>query len=220
MNKRTIVGFIITLGWIWVAYSIHGIAKDSTLTLNEWGDFLAGVMAPLALFWLVLGYFQQGEELSQNTKALELQARELALQTKETQNLVKETARQTELTKLELEHSLKIYQSEEKRKSEAAKPRFILQGHSIGGNKIEQTFINMGGKITDLFVNTENENAKNIDINPKNLLDHQGIGNISFHLTGSTNNPVLIDIFYTDSLGFNSQAEYLWTNKEKKFNIT
>ena len=42
------------------------------------GDFLAGMAAPIALFWVVIGYFQQGEELSLNTKALELQQKETA----------------------------------------------------------------------------------------------------------------------------------------------
>ena len=48
-----------------------------SLGLHEIGDFLAGVFAPLALLWLILGYFQQGKELRQNSDALALQAREL-----------------------------------------------------------------------------------------------------------------------------------------------
>jgi hypothetical protein len=44
---------------------------------NELGDTLAGIFAPLAFFWLVFGYYQQGEELKQNTEALKLQAVEL-----------------------------------------------------------------------------------------------------------------------------------------------
>ena len=47
------------------------------LSLNELGDFLAGAVGPLALIWLVFGYMQQGEELKQGTKALELQTEEL-----------------------------------------------------------------------------------------------------------------------------------------------
>ena len=47
------------------------------MTLNEWGDFLAGTTAPLALFWLVIGYFQHGEELRLNTEALNAQKEEL-----------------------------------------------------------------------------------------------------------------------------------------------
>lgn len=47
------------------------------LPLNALGDFLAGTFAPLALLWLVIGYFQQGDELRQNSRALLLQAEEL-----------------------------------------------------------------------------------------------------------------------------------------------
>lgn len=35
------------------------------------------MVGPLALLWLILGYFQQGEELKQSTRALQLQAEEL-----------------------------------------------------------------------------------------------------------------------------------------------
>lgn len=47
------------------------------LGLNELGDYLAGAFGPLALAWLVFGYFQQGDELRQGTEALKLQATEL-----------------------------------------------------------------------------------------------------------------------------------------------
>lgn len=47
------------------------------LSLNSLGDFLAGSFGPLALAWLVFGYFQQGDELRQGTEALNLQAAEL-----------------------------------------------------------------------------------------------------------------------------------------------
>ncbi|MGQ1348546.1 hypothetical protein ACT4VF_04445 [Acinetobacter baumannii] len=52
-------------------------AKKVLLTSNELGDFLAGIFAPLAFLFLYLGYKQQGRELQQNTKALNLQAQEL-----------------------------------------------------------------------------------------------------------------------------------------------
>lgn len=45
--------------------------------LNEVGDFLAGAFGPVAILWLVLGFFQQGVELRQGTEALKLQAAEL-----------------------------------------------------------------------------------------------------------------------------------------------
>lgn len=55
-----------------------GSTKDVlALPLNALGDFLAGAFAPLAFFWLVLGYRNQVEELKQNSKAINLQAEQL-----------------------------------------------------------------------------------------------------------------------------------------------
>lgn len=61
-----------------------------SMKFNEWGDFFAGSFAPLAFLWLVIGYFQQGEELSQNTKALEQQERALQLQVDELKQSVEQ----------------------------------------------------------------------------------------------------------------------------------
>jgi len=58
------------------------------------GDFLAGATAPLALLWLVIGYFQHGDELRINTIVLEAQQKELQLQVKETATLAKSSERQ------------------------------------------------------------------------------------------------------------------------------
>lgn len=56
------------------ADSLYSFSK---MPLNEAGDFLAGAFGPIAFFWLVLGYMQQGEELRQGNKALELQTKAL-----------------------------------------------------------------------------------------------------------------------------------------------
>jgi len=45
------------------------------LELNAFGDFVAGTVGPLAIFWLVLGFFLQRAELQQNTEALEKSAK-------------------------------------------------------------------------------------------------------------------------------------------------
>lgn len=59
------------------------------LPLNELGDFLAGAFGPLAILWLVLGFFQQGIELRQNSEALLLQARELGNSVEQQEKLAK-----------------------------------------------------------------------------------------------------------------------------------
>jgi hypothetical protein len=51
--------------------------------LNEVGDFLAGAFSPLAFLWLVVGYFQQGHELSASVAQLERQAEVFEAQRKD-----------------------------------------------------------------------------------------------------------------------------------------
>ncbi|MES3008289.1 MAG: hypothetical protein V4751_11025 [Pseudomonadota bacterium] len=86
----TSIGLIGTLVYGIVLYVlIQGrIGTVIALPLNELGDFLAGAFGPLAIFWLILGFFQQGIELRQNTAALNLQARELKNSVEQQQALV------------------------------------------------------------------------------------------------------------------------------------
>lgn len=76
------------------------------MDLNELGDFLAGTMSPLALFWLVAGYRQQGEELKMNTQALidqhevmKLQRAEMAAQVELYKQMVEQATEQAMATR-------------------------------------------------------------------------------------------------------------------------
>lgn len=73
--------------------------------LNSLGDFLAGVFAPVAFFWLILGYIQQGKQLDQNTKALEQQERALQLQIDEMKESVKQQKEIAEINEKTLQAS-------------------------------------------------------------------------------------------------------------------
>ena len=96
MRRLTVLGLVLTAAWVVaIAIVLHLKAGDIPgMTLNAWGDFLAGVSAPLALLWLVIGYFQHGEELRLNTRALEAQQEELRRQVNETATLAKSAERQ------------------------------------------------------------------------------------------------------------------------------
>lgn len=74
------IGIVLTLGYALFAWWLVGdrIQTLRTMDLNEVGDFLAGAFGPVAILWLVLGFFQQGIELRQGTDALRLQAKELS----------------------------------------------------------------------------------------------------------------------------------------------
>ena len=63
---------------IFILFHNYDTFSFKGLELNEVGDYLAGVAAPLAFFWLVFGYYQQGRELKVNNKMLKLQYKELS----------------------------------------------------------------------------------------------------------------------------------------------
>lgn len=90
MNQKSLNwGIGITVVWlaVIVAFWIFG-GLESPSSLNELGDFLAGIFAPVAFFWLILGYVQQGKQLEQNSRAIKLQAEALNLQIYEFKKLV------------------------------------------------------------------------------------------------------------------------------------
>lgn len=86
---------------VWLAGILLFVAlrwdKMVSMEPNALGDFLAGVFAPLAFLWLVLGFTQQGVELRNNGKALLLQGEELKNSVAEQRALVEVTTRQLEL---------------------------------------------------------------------------------------------------------------------------
>ena len=88
----------ITAVYIGGAFMVMGARFDElvSLELNEVGDFSAGVFGPVAFFWLVLGYVQQGRELKLSSQALSTQAEELRASVAQQIELVKATNRTLE----------------------------------------------------------------------------------------------------------------------------
>ncbi|HBM1775700.1 TPA: hypothetical protein RHH88_003623, partial [Acinetobacter baumannii] len=77
------------------------INKPFPSSLNEMGDFFAGIFSPLAFLWVVVGYYQsqqalimQAEDLSQNTKALTAQVEEMKKTTEIQENQLLEMKQQ------------------------------------------------------------------------------------------------------------------------------
>ncbi|MBY3595989.1 hypothetical protein [Rhizobium bangladeshense] len=81
---------VVTVLWLIAAISIgyfaHSPMDDpsckgtfSCLTASEWGDFLAGVFAPVAFFWLVVTVWIQSDELREQRKELALTRKEFEL---------------------------------------------------------------------------------------------------------------------------------------------
>jgi len=150
----TKVGLTLTAFWVIAIAGIIYLKWESALTmeLNAWGDFLAGLSTPLALLWLVIGYFQQGEELRLNTKALVAQQEELKRQVTETALLAKNSERQATASEMLAMINKDEAERKELQKRVDAQPIFFALGGSTGGVKIETNVQNKGGDIFDVSV--------------------------------------------------------------------
>lgn len=94
--------FFTALYLIFIAVISKIVGLDFPKSLNELGDALAGIFAPIAFFWLILGYIQQGKQLEQNTKALEQQEQALQLQIDEMKEGVNQQRKLIDLQKLQI----------------------------------------------------------------------------------------------------------------------
>lgn len=147
----TLAGGGVTAVWLllFVVFTWARWSEVVTLTPNEVGDYLAGAFAPLAFFWLVLGFFQQGDELRNSGRALWLQGEEL-------QNSVKQQRDLVEVTREQLQFENDRLRAEAERVHRLAQPRLeLIVGGWYGGNEErEQNFsiINHGRPCTKVMV--------------------------------------------------------------------
>ena len=139
------------------------------LSLNEWGDVFGGVFAPLALFWLVIGYFQHGEELRLNTEALKAQQAALQRQVEETEHLVEAAKLQAQV----VEQDLKDRQSREARE---AKLEFVFGGQVVSGPRIETEIRNRGGEAHNIEVTYDSPHSSSFS--PSELVESNGLAEL------------------------------------------
>jgi hypothetical protein len=71
--------YCVTYTWIagCVLFLFLNFERLVKLELNSVGDMLAGMFAPLAMYWIIEAYRQQQKDLSYNRKSLDLQIEEL-----------------------------------------------------------------------------------------------------------------------------------------------
>ncbi|WP_214645338.1 hypothetical protein [Acinetobacter terrae] len=123
MNQKSLfIGVGVTIVWflgitIFCIWGNFGFEKND---LNSLGDFLAGIFAPVAFFWLILGYVQQGKQLDQNTKALEQQERALQLQIDEMKESVKQQTELVNIQRQQFEDQQRLFE-----------PRFIISNTEV-----------------------------------------------------------------------------------------
>lgn len=159
------------------------------LSPNEFGDFLAGAFAPLAFAWLILGFFQQGYELRQNSTALRLQVEELRsaashagamvdLQRKDIDMRINDS--QIAQQELEAERRMALEIDEQHKKAEAikrAQPKFhftdisrkrfsAIEAHQENNTlKWSVTLENLGAKCINFTIRTISNDFGTCELN-------------------------------------------------------
>jgi hypothetical protein len=131
------------------AYVLTDWSQLLTLKPNEFGDFVAGILGPLAIFWLVLGFWQQGDELRSSVHALNLQSEEL-------RNSVEQQKALVEVTRRQAEAELEALLDERRARKLATSPRITLRsrGGMTSGRTITSSFNihNIGADCSDVRI--------------------------------------------------------------------
>lgn len=146
-DPLTRFGVYVSVGWTVISIVALWAFADWSKPLppNEWGDLAAGLAAPLAFFWLVLGFLQQGKELRLSSRALMLQVEEL-------KNTVRHQADLVEVTRQQV--TVQLRQDEEQRRTRrlSIQPRFVMmtlvRTSDVAGNRYTVKLTNLGGTIT------------------------------------------------------------------------
>lgn len=137
---------------------------------NEIGDFLTVVFAPLAFFWLVIGYFQQQKELRQNTKALNLQAEELKNSVEQQTKLVETANKQVQLDK-------QVFETENLKILKEYHPKITISGGILAQNPQETAYRlnvkNVGSFVSNLHLSI----SPKLPISKSNYIGNAGENN-------------------------------------------
>ncbi len=125
-KKWAILG---TLIWFGAAIILACFKSGSiaSLKLNEIGDFMAGVFAPPAFFWLICGYFMQSRELR-------LQAEEIVLTRDELKNQVAASAKAAVEAKWANEYELRRNQAQLVLVLEPISGMIMIKNESLDGS--------------------------------------------------------------------------------------
>ncbi len=204
MKLLTKIGIYLTSFWaiLLIVVVVTNLEEAKSLQLNAWGDFFAGVTAPIALMWLVIGYFQQAEELRLNTRALETQQEELRKQVEETARLASNSERQAAaseaLTTLNKDEADRKAYFERKK----AQPILVGDGGSGSSNKVKTKILNKGGVAYNAGITSEEDSELHFSVGRVWESEQSAIITITQHSAQEPIEwPVNFSLHYEDAFG-------------------
>jgi hypothetical protein len=192
MKNLRVFGLALTVLWLGAIALFVNWKFTQILVMGpaEWGNFVAGSIAPITFLWLILGFVHQGEELR-------LQQQELRHQVQQTRELVREAEKQASGTaKL---FQLEYQQYEQNRRNESARAQPVFRRfHGCGGQDgVRVTFRNTGGPASHLMIRSAQ--TEEIQIEPRDYIPRASEGTITMpHLPQYPADAV---VEYTDELG-------------------
>lgn len=144
------VAYVAVFGWFFASQ----LLQLDNLKPNELGDFFAGAFGPVAFFWLVLGFFQQGAELKNSVETLKLQATELKNSVEQQRELVLVSREQIELDRETILNQREQYHRE-------MNPVFVVSrngGQATGlGRMFRISILNKGEMASDVSISIMSE---------------------------------------------------------------
>jgi hypothetical protein len=178
---RMRIAWALTGIWVLAAGSYIYLALPHIEGLDavDVSALLSGAFMPLAFLWLVVGFFQQGAELRQNTEALRQQADRLEQQVQGTKSLVLVAVRQTEATVRMVQLERQKFEEEARNRSHAAQPRFVLDEGMRHPRAGSMRLHNVGAPASNLSIDTGNPAIK-ASIQPATFVQSGGFVNIHF----------------------------------------
>lgn len=192
MKTLRVFGFALTVVWLGaiILFANWKFTQIMVMGPAEWGNFLAGSIAPITFLWLILGFVHQGEELR-------LQQNELRRQVAETRALVREAERQTNATAQLYE--LEYEQFEQTRRTESARVQPVFRRfHGQGGQDgVRVTFRNTGGPASQLLIRSPQ--TEEIQIEPRDCIPRASEGAIIMPLLPQYPADAVVE--YTDEFG-------------------
>ena len=188
--RRFRIGVVVSVVWIFSVGVLVWLKFDDAvdLDLNEWGDFFAGVSAPLAFLWLVLGYLQQGDELRLSTEALRQQAQELKDSVEQQRDLVQ------------------VARDDFQSRRNAAQPHFRIEaGGNVTSNGMRSyrfKLRNYGASVTRVEVRSTDRAGQTISSDAIPKFDGSGGKELGLEIPRVANNAkVRVDVSYLDLMG-------------------
>lgn len=197
--------YLIALLTIIPTFGYFGWIAIKPISLNELGDFLAGAFGPLAIFWLVLGFLQQGRELQNSIKVLELQTKELAESVEQQKQMVT-------VTEDSLEHNRLLYQHEKERRANALRPAFdihyVASLGTIGYTSRNVTIQNTGASISDVDISIMDKDHSPLSNRKMTLFSNGKTEGIDFGTSSDTQYPLTLKVSYKNGEDIPCEKKY------------